>query len=124
VAVAFHQQFDGEGNVALGDTEGPSGRVGLRAKCTVATASGQVWEPCLRANLWRDWGAEANTVYSGTGVASLTNQATMLEFGGGLTGRINASVSLLANVDYEFAVGSGADKRNGVRGAFGARYTW
>jgi hypothetical protein len=69
-------------------------------------------------------GAEANTVYSGTDVAPLTNQATMLEFGGGLTGRINASVSLFANVDYEFAVGSGIEKRNGVRGAFGARYTW
>jgi outer membrane autotransporter protein len=49
--VAFHQQFDGQGNVALGDTEAPSGRVGLRAKWTVATASGQVWEPYLRANL-------------------------------------------------------------------------
>ena len=67
-------------------------------------------ESYLRANLWRDWGAGANTVYSGTGVASLTNQATMLEFGGGLTGRINASVSLLANVDYEFAAGSSADR--------------
>ena len=45
----------------------------------------------------------------------------MLELGGGLTGRINANVSVFANVDYEFAVGSGDDKRNGVRGAFGAR---
>ena len=54
----------------------------------------------------------------------LLNQATMLEFGGGLTGRLNANVSVFANVDYEFAVGSGDDKRNGVRGAFGARYTW
>jgi hypothetical protein len=49
----------------------------------------------------------------------------MLEFGGGLTGRINANVSVFANVDYEFAVGNNeGDKRNGVRGAFGARYTW
>ena len=44
----------------------------------------------------------------------------MLEFGGGLTGRINANVSVFANVDCEFAVGSGDDKRNGVRGALGA----
>jgi outer membrane autotransporter protein len=55
----------------------------------------------------------------------LVNQATMLEFGGGVTGRINANVSVFANVDYEFAVGaSEGEKRNGVRGAFGARYTW
>jgi len=122
--VSFHQQNVGQGEVALGDTSGPSGRIGLRGRWMVATASGQVWQPYLSANLWRDWGAEANAVYSGTDVASLDGQTTFLEVGGGLTGRINASVSVFANVDYEFAVGSGYDKRNGVRGAFGARYTW
>jgi hypothetical protein len=52
----------------------------------------------------------------------LTSQATILELGGGLTGRINANVSLFANVDYEFAVGAANGERNGVRGALGARY--
>ena len=88
------------------------------------TGGGQVWQPYLRGNLWRDWGAEADAVYSGTNIVSVGSQATMLELGGGLTGRINANVSVFANVDYEFAVGSGDDKRNGVRGALGARYTW
>jgi outer membrane autotransporter protein len=120
--VSFRQDYDGIRNVALGDTTGPSGRVGLRAKWTM-TMGGQAWEPYLRGNVWRDWGAEANTAFSGIGVP-LESQATMLEFGGGLTGRLNANVSVFANVDYEFAVGSGDDKRNGVRGAFGARYTW
>ncbi len=122
--VSFRHDYDGLGDVALGDTTGPSGRIGLRTKWTITTAGGQVWQPYLRGNLWRDWGAEANTVFSGTDSVPLVNQATMLEFGGGLTGRINANVSVFANVDYEFAVGSGDDKRNGVRGAFGARYTW
>ena len=123
--VSFRHDYDGLGDVALGDTTGPSGRVGLRTKWTITTAGGQVWQPYLRGNLWRDWGAEANTVFSGTDSVPLVNQATMLEFGGGLTGRINANVSVFANVDYEFAVGaSEAEKRNGVRGAFGARYTW
>jgi outer membrane autotransporter protein len=54
----------------------------------------------------------------------LLTQATMLEFGGGLTGRISANVSAFANVDYEFAVGSGQDKRNGVQGTLGMKYTW
>jgi hypothetical protein len=55
----------------------------------------------------------------------LASQATMLELGGGLTGRISANISVFANVDYEFAVGAAEnEKRNGVRGAFGARYTW
>ena len=122
--VSFRHDYDGEGDVALGDTTGPSGRIGLRTKWTIVTAGGQVWQPYLRGNLWRDWGAEANTVFSGTDSVPLVNQATMLEFGGGLTGRINANISVFANVDYEFAVGAANDKRNGVRGAFGARYTW
>jgi hypothetical protein len=69
-----------------------------------ATAGGQVWQPYLRANLWRDWGADANTVFSGTDVAPLESAATILELGGGLTARINANVSVFANADYEFAV--------------------
>jgi len=123
--VSFRHDYDGLGEVALGDTTGPTGRIGLRTKWTIATAGGQVWQPYLRANLWRDWGADANAVYSGTDIAPLASQTTMLEFGGGLTGRINANVSVFANVDYEFAVGAAeGDKRNGVRGAFGARYMW
>jgi outer membrane autotransporter protein len=123
--VSFGQRNDGLGDVALGDTTGPSGRIGLRTKWTIATAGGQVWQPYLRANLWRDWGAEADTVYSGTDVVPLVSQTTMLELGGGLTGRINANVSVFANVDYEFAVGAAEnEKQSGVRGAFGARYTW
>ena len=122
--VSFRHDYDGEGDVALGDTTGPSGRIGLRTKWTIVTAGGQVWQPYLRGNLWRDWGAEANTVFSGTDSVPLVIQATMLEFGGGLTGQVNANVSVFANVDYEFAVGAANDKRNGVRGAFGARYTW
>jgi outer membrane autotransporter protein len=122
--VSFRHDYDGEGDVALGDTTGPSGRIGLRTKWTIVTAGGQVWQPYLRGNLWRDWGAEANAVYSGTDIVPLESQTTMLELGGGLTGRINANVSVFANVDYEFAVGAADDKRNGVRGAFGAKYTW
>ena len=123
--VSFAQRNDGLGDVALGDTTGPSGRIGLRTKWTIATAGGQVWQPYLRGNLWRDWGAEADAVYSGTDLVPLASQVTRLELGGGLTGRINANVSVFANVDYEFAVGaSESEKRNGVRGAFGAKYTW
>lgn len=122
--VSFRHDYDGLGDVALGDTTGPSGRIGLRGKWTIATGGGQVWEPYLRANLWQDWGADANAVYSGSDMAPLVSRATMLELGGGLTGRLNANISLFANADYEFAVGSGVEKRSGVRGAFGARYMW
>jgi outer membrane autotransporter protein len=60
--VSFRHDYDGEGDVALGDATGPIGRIGLRTKWTIVTAGGQVWQPYLRGNLWRDWGAEAKTV--------------------------------------------------------------
>ena len=120
--VSFRHDYDGLGDVALGDTTGPSGRIGLRTKWTIVTGGGQVWQPYLRGNLWRDWGAEANTVFSGTDIVPLASQVTRLELGGGLTGRINAAVSVFANVDYEFAVGGAQnEKQSGVRGAFGAK---
>ena len=123
--VSFRHDYDGLGDVALGDTTGPSGRIGLRTKWTIVTAGGQVWQPYLRGNLWRDWGAEADAVYSRTDLVPVASQITRLELGGGLTGRINANVSVFANVDYEFAVGANEnEKRSGVRGAFGAKYTW
>jgi Autotransporter beta-domain len=89
--VSFRHDYDGLGDVALGDTTGPSGRIGLRTKWTIATAGGQVWQLYLRANLWRDWGAEANTVFFGADSVPLASQTTMLELGGGLTGRINTT---------------------------------
>ncbi len=55
--VSFGQRNDGLGDVALGDTTGTTGRIGLRTKWTIVTAGGQVWQPYLRANLWEDWGA-------------------------------------------------------------------
>ena len=70
------------------------------------TGGGQVWQLYLRANLWRDWGADSNAVYSGTDIVPLVSQVTRLELGGGLTGRILLTSPVFANVDYEFAVGA------------------
>jgi outer membrane autotransporter protein len=60
--VSFRHDYDGLGDVALGDTTGPSGRVGLRTKWTIVTAGGQVWQPYLRGNLWRDGGPRPTSI--------------------------------------------------------------
>ena len=66
------------GSATTGSARSPSatqrgrrGRIGLKTKWTIVTAGGQVWQPYLRANLWEDWGAEANTIYSGTDIVPL-----------------------------------------------------
>ena len=84
-----------------------------------------MWQPFLRANLWRDWGAQATTVYSGVDLVPLLEQATRVQLGGGASLRMNANVSLYANADYQFAVGdTDGGRRDGIRGAAGVRYTW
>ena len=123
--VSFDDANDGLGEVALGTTSGASGRIGLRGRWTIVSDSGQVWQPYVRANLWRDWGAQATTTYSGVDLVPLLEQATRLQLGGGLSVRMNANVSLYANADYQFAVGdTDGGRRDGVRGAAGVRYTW
>ena len=123
--VSFDDANDGLGNVALGTTSGASGRIGLRGRWTIVGDSGQVWQPYVRANLWRDWGAQATTTFSGVDLVPLLERASRLQLGGGLSVRVNTNVSIYANADYQFAV-SDADheRRDGIRGAAGVRYTW
>ena len=123
--VSFDEANDSLGEVALGTTSGASGRVGLRGRWTMVSDSGQVWQPYVRANLWRDWGARATTTYSGVDLVPLLQEANRLQLGGGLSVRMNANVSLYANGDYQFSVGdTDGGKREGIRGAAGVRYTW
>ena len=123
--VSFDDTNDGLGEVALGTTSGASGRIGLRGAWTVVSDSGQVWRPYVRANLWRDWGAQATTTFSGADLVPLLERATRLQLGGGVSARVNANVSVYANADYQFAVGdTDGGRRDGIGGTAGVRYTW
>ena len=120
--VSFNQADDGLGPVALGTTSGPTGRVGVRGLWTIIGENGQVWQPYVRANLWRDWGAEATTTF-GIDQVPLIEQATRLEFAGGVTAKLGGGVSLFAQAGYQFGL-DGALIRNGVQGDIGLRYVW
>ena len=123
--VSFDDANDGLGDVALGTTSGASGRIGLRGRWTIVGDSGQVWQPYVRANLWRDWGAQATTTFSGADLVPLLERASRLQLGGGLSVRMNTNLSLYANADYQFAVSdTDRERRDGIRGAAGVRYTW
>ena len=123
--VSFDDANDGLGQVWLGTTSGASGRIGLRGKWTIVSDSGQVWQPYVRANLWRDWAARSTAIYSGVDLVPLLQQANRLQLGGGVSVQMNANVSLYANADYQLSVGdTDGGRRNGIRGAAGVRYTW
>ncbi|MBO4221951.1 autotransporter outer membrane beta-barrel domain-containing protein [Bradyrhizobium neotropicale] len=122
--VSFDDASDGLGPVGLGTTSGASGRLGLRGKWTIDDAAGRVWQPYVLANVWRDWGGRATTMFGGDAVP-LLEQATRLEFAGGLSAKILPGLSLYAQAGYQFAVsGTDGGKRDGVQGNFGAHYSW
>jgi hypothetical protein len=68
----------------------------LRGRWTIADDSGRVWQPYVRANLWRDWGAQATTTFSGADLVPLLEQAKRLQLGGGVSVRMSANVSFYA----------------------------
>jgi outer membrane autotransporter protein len=123
--VGFGQAYDGVSRVALGSTNGPTGRLGLLAESTFVTDGGQMWKPYVGANLWESWGARAATTFGGSSVrVPLLEQASWLEFAGGGTVKVNPNWSFFGQAGYQFAVAPGNIRRNGFAGDFGLRYTW
>jgi outer membrane autotransporter protein len=122
--VSFRDDDDGLGPVGLGKTSGASGRLGLRGKWTINDPAGRVWQPYVLANVWRDWGGGATTMFADDPVPLLA-QATRLEFAGGLSAKLLPGLSLYAQAGYQFAVdGTDGGGRDGVKGNFGVRYSW
>ena len=122
--VSFQNANDGLGPVGLGTTSGVSGRLGLRGKWTINDPEGRVWQPYVLANVWRDSGADATTMF-GPDPVPLLEQATRLEFAGGFSAKIFRGLSLYAQAGYQFAVsGTDGGRRDGVKGDFGVHYTW
>jgi outer membrane autotransporter protein len=120
--VSFQDANDGLGPVGLGTTSGASGRLGLRGKWTISDPAGRVWQPYLLANVWRDWGANATTMF-GPDPVPLLERATRLEFAAGFSAKLLPGLSLYAQAGYQFATSS-EQRRDGVKGDFGVRYSW
>ncbi|TCV96394.1 outer membrane autotransporter protein [Luteibacter rhizovicinus] len=123
--VRFGEEKDAAGSVALGTTQGTSGRVGLRGKWQVDTSSGARWEPYVAVNYWHDRGARATTVYSGTDSAPLLSTASRVEVSGGVTARLTTNLGIYASASYQVGVGA---TKNAQRDSFtanaGIRFTW
>ena len=116
---------DGLGTVGLGSTSGVTGRLGLRTEWTILGPNGEAWQPYGRADLWRDWGGEAQTSFAGDAVlVPLVEQATRLEFAAGLTVKLSTNLSFYTQAGYGFAVAPSDARRDGVRGDLGLRLTW
>ncbi|SIO72588.1 outer membrane autotransporter barrel domain-containing protein [Burkholderia sp. GAS332] len=123
--VGLNETNDGLGPVDLGSTSGVSGRLGVRGQWTIGRANGQVWQPYVRANLWRDWGAQATATYSAVDQVPVAGQATRMELAAGVTAKLDARMSVYSQYGYQFSLNSSAGgSRKGMWGDIGVRYLW
>jgi outer membrane autotransporter protein len=123
--VGFNETNDGLTSVDLGSTSGTTGRLGLRGQWSIADSSGRVWEPYLRGNIWRNWGSDAETLFSRVAIpVPLVEQSTSLEFAGGLTIHRDAKLSLFIQAGYQFTVAPKTIQERGLSGDVGLRYAW
>jgi outer membrane autotransporter protein len=112
---------DGVSSVTFHAANGLIGRLGLRLEGKFEGA-GTVWEPYLRANLWRYFNGTDEVTFGGTTVIPTSVPATAAEFGLGIAARLSVHGSVYAAAGYTTNV-NGAH-RSVVEGNAGARWSW
>lgn len=123
--IDFGKANDGEGIVDLGATSGATGRLGVRGRWTVTEASGTVWQPYVRFNLWQNWGADAKTTYASVDQTPLYQATTLAELAVGLTATLTSHINLYGQLGYQHAINaSESGQRKGVWGDVGMRLAW
>lgn len=122
--VWFRSGEDAYSTVSLGSSSGVTARLGLRGQWTVVRDNGQVWQPYVRANVWRDMGGGSTATYAGVDQVPLIMQTTRADAAIGFTAKLMAGLSFYAQLGYQFGISSGNEKRDGVGGDAGLRYRW
>jgi hypothetical protein len=84
-----------------------------RGASTLVGENGQLWQPYVRANVWRDWVAQATTTFC----------IDEVPLSDGLTTETNPRLSFYGQAGYQFAVSQSHDgvERNAD---VGQRYSW
>lgn len=118
---SLHDIDDGISTVSFDEASGFVGRLGVRFYGHV-DAAGTSFEPYLRANLWRYFGATDTATFAGTTVIPTSVSATTAQFGAGVVAKVSARGSLSANVSYSTNVGG--SHRSAIEGGLGVRWKW
>src|SRR5262249_48607144 len=98
-----------------------TGRVGALLRGTFG-GPGAVWQPYLKGNVW--WGSNGfDTVrFDNFPIQTGRNGGTMLEGGGGVTGKLARNVSVYGDASYLESVSG--EQRINLKGNVGMRVTW
>lgn len=121
----FDDAKDQQGSVAFGKSQQTSGRVGVKAKWNIETASGTQVQPYASVNYWHDWNGRSTTVYDGKDRAPLVADA------GRISTEVGVSTGLTTNLRVQGALGyqtgassSNLEKRDSYSAGLGLRYSF
>lgn len=121
----FSDASDSQSKVALGKTQGSTARVGLRAKWTIDTASGNTVEPFASVNYWHDWNGRSEVVYDGKDRAPLLSSAGRISTDIGVRSTLTTNLSVHGSLGYQTGVSSSSlEKRDAYSAGLGLRYTF
>ena len=112
---------DGISSVSFHSANGLIGRLGLRLEGKFE-GGGAIWEPYLRANLWRYFNGTDEVTFAGSTVIPPSVPATAAEFGLGIAAHLSARGSVYAAAGYTTNV-NGAHQSI-VEGNVGVRWSW
>ncbi|MGF6782115.1 autotransporter outer membrane beta-barrel domain-containing protein [Paraburkholderia sp. GAS334] len=119
--VSVNDLDDGISTVSFHGASGLIGRLGVRLQGHFEGA-GTVWQPYLRANLWRYFGGTDSATFAATTVIPTSVAATAAQFGLGVVARVSRRGSVFATAGYTTNV-NGAH-RSIVGGDVGVRWSW
>jgi outer membrane autotransporter protein len=108
-------------SVAFTSSNAFTGRLGLRLEGDFLH-NGQVWQPFLNANIWRNFSGTYNTIFAGTDAIPTYRASTAFELSGGVAAQVTKAVSLFSGVSYVTNL-DGVHRRT-VQGNFGVRIVW
>lgn len=121
----FKDSADRQSSVALGKTTGTTGRVGLRAKWSIETASGAMVEPFASVNYWQDWNGRATTVYDGVDRAPLASSAGRISTEVGVGTGLTTNLKVHGALGYQTGASSSSlEKRESYSVGLGLRYSF
>jgi len=97
-----------------------TGRLGLRLRGNLE-ASGTMWQPYLRLNLWHDFKGRERVAFDAEPIVTRYG-GTALQIGGGTVAQVTSALSFFATTSY--STNLGGKHRRTITGNLGLQYRW
>ncbi|MCZ0738104.1 autotransporter outer membrane beta-barrel domain-containing protein [Phreatobacter sp. AB_2022a] len=122
--IAVDRSGDAYSSVSWSEGHAWTGRLGARLQYTDQDARGTLWQPFARVNLWHAFSGSDGAVFGQSSPTIETRfGGTALEVGGGVTARVNQTLSFYGQASYRWSL-DGRSRQTAATGTFGVRLNW